>query len=712
MSTDRFTSEQSKRLTSAEDRLDSLCDSFELSWKQGKPLPIDTLLRAVDQTEQPQLFFELLALDVAYRKQSSNELTARDYLRRFPQFREQVHRAALTGILSSISRELGSDSASCLEVGAQIRQYELVEQIGRGSSGEVWKAIDLHLSRIVAIKIPHARLSTEEEQLRFLQEAHAAARLQHPNIVSVHEVGRAGSRIFLVADFIDGPNLSQWLVSSQASPTFAASTCATLADSLHYAHELGIVHRDLKPANIILDSNIEPHITDFGLAKSLDNPLVDTLEGQLLGTPAYMSPEQARSDKSIDRRSDVFSLGIVLFELMTRVRPFDGDLATVLHQILNDEPLPPTKILQCIPPDLEAICLKALEKDVARRYQSAKEMSDDLRRFLRGEPVSARRPNFAERSWRIIRRRQALSLSIACAISAVTSLGAAGILARKNRNLLGLKSVSIATEPPNAKLTIISIDPVTGHPTPATIIQPTGTSPLSVDLAPGYYLIVACSGNGCFHEVFRTVPSNTQSTPLAYNHLFWSALDEDSIRMPTIDIPLRPQLDRMAKLKLKNGKMLHVDCSEFTLRDYLPLNNGILPAFLANKPLDSPEEVHYEEAVSRAEASGKRLPTFDEYLVIAKSLESNPASQQGLQVSGLFSGIAEWTSTTAPKSVKDLHSDSLRNIVGTEGFRIVCGTTTTNKAPAIGDAYPWTLELRNRSNGIGFRCVRSERPSF
>ena len=703
-------SEQSTTSMSADERLDSICDSFELSWKHGEPLSIDTLLRAVDQTEQPQLFFELLALDITYRKRFSKELTSHDYLILYPQFREQVHRAALTGILSSLSHELGSESAICLEAGAQIRQYELLEQVGRGASSDVWKAVDLKLGRIVAVKIPHSQVSTEEQQLRFIQEAHAAARLRHPNIVSVHEVGRAGGRIFLVADFINGPSLSQWQVSTQASSSFAASMCATLADSLHYAHEMGIVHRDLKPANILLDENNEPHITDFGLAKTRDNSLVDTLEGQLLGTPAYMSPEQVRSDKSIDRRSDVFSLGIVLFELMTNVRPFDGDLVTVFREILNDEPMQPTKIVGCIPADLEAICLKALEKDVARRYQSAKEMSDDLRRFLHGDPVSVRRANFAERSWRLIRRRQAISLSIGCVILAVTSLGAAGLLARRNRNLLGLKSVSITTDPPNARLKIISIDPVTGRPNPTSITQPNGTSPLSVDLAPGYYLIIASLEDGRFHEVFRTVPSDTQSTPLAYNHLFWSMVDKDSIRVPTIDIPLRPQLDRMVKLKLNNGTLLYVNGSEFTHRDYLPLNKGVLPSFMANKPLDSPEEVHYEEAVSQAEASGKRLPTFDEYLAIAKSLESHPQSQQGLQVSGIFSGLAEWTSTTASERAEDWQSDSLRNIVGTEGFRIACGSATADRVTT--DAYPWTLELRNRSNGIGFRCVRSVRPSF
>jgi serine/threonine-protein kinase len=257
-------------------------------------------------------------------------------------------------------------------------------------------ARDITLDRVVALKMPHKSNLSPLEAESFLREVRATAQLHHPNIVRMQEMG-VGDRIFMVSDLVSGPTLSQRLLEHPLSDVQAARLCATLADALQHAHEAGVVHRDLKPAHVLIDAQGAPHLIGFGLAKARD---VREFSGdrQVLGTPAYMSPEQAAGDYArVDGRSDVYSLGVILYELLTGRRPFSGEPVMML---MRQSPPPPRKIKKTIPRDLEAICLKALEKDLARRYQTAKDMGDDLRRFLEGKPSIARNASFIERAWR------------------------------------------------------------------------------------------------------------------------------------------------------------------------------------------------------------------------------------------------------------------------------------------------------------------------
>jgi len=288
-----------------------------------------------------------------------------------------------------------------------IAHFELRQHLGSGQFGAVWMAHDTELDRTVAVKIPRKERLDQLEVEQFLREARAAAQLRHANILRVHEVGREGDTVYIVSDFIRGAALADWLKQEQFSSREAADFCAKVADALHHAHEAGVVHRDLKPANILIDEAGEPYITDFGLAKRDSGEVTLTIDGRILGTPAYMSPEQARGEAHLaDRRSDVYSLGVILFQLTTGELPFRGNIQMLVVQILNEDPPSPRKFNPNIPRNLETICLKAMSKEPARRYSTAGDMADDLRRFLRNEPVKARPIGLLSQLWMWCQRPQ------------------------------------------------------------------------------------------------------------------------------------------------------------------------------------------------------------------------------------------------------------------------------------------------------------------
>ena len=272
-----------------------------------------------------------------------------------------------------------------------IGHFELIERLGVGGFGTVWKARDTMLERTVAIKIPRKGALSEEETLQFLREAQAAAQLSHPNVVNVYEVGRDGEMVYIVTDYVRGVPLSEWITHHQPTVRESATICRALADALHHAHQSDVVHRDVKPGNILMDGDQQPHIMDFGLAKRSLSDVTMTVDGQVLGTPAYMSPEQARGDlRATDHRTDIYSLGSVLYQMITGEPPFRGNIRMLLHQVINEDPPPPRKLNNHVDRDLETICLKCLEKDPNRRYPSAQLLADELGRFVKGEPILAR----------------------------------------------------------------------------------------------------------------------------------------------------------------------------------------------------------------------------------------------------------------------------------------------------------------------------------
>lgn len=281
-----------------------------------------------------------------------------------------------------------------------IGRYRVQERAGSGGFGEVFRALDPQLDREIAIKLPRPGvLTTPEQTLRFLREGKAAARLNHPNIVPVYDTGHVGDNVFITSKYIRGKSLAELIHSYVNDWRRIATLVKTLAEALHYAHHRQIVHRDIKPHNILVDAEGEPHITDFGLARLESDGRKLTHDGAILGTPAYMSPEQVKS-AAVTAASDQYSLGVVLYELLTGDTPFAGPPSVVIYNLLNTAIPSPRIKNAAIPSELETICLKAMSQQATQRYADCGAMAEDLRRFLADEPIIARKDSW----WKSFRR--------------------------------------------------------------------------------------------------------------------------------------------------------------------------------------------------------------------------------------------------------------------------------------------------------------------
>jgi serine/threonine-protein kinase len=423
----------------------SLVHQFEEAWKQallaGPPPQLASYLQRLTPEDRAGLQQELERLDQAYRDLvASRQTSAPEPETRFISDSSPTATRAGDATLESGSRSIEepADSAGVRDW-PQIPGYEIVGEIGRGGMGVVYKARQRGLNRWTALKMVLAGAHAGPQQVaRFHTEAKAVALLQHPNIVQIYDVGEHGGLPYFSLEYVDGGTLFKKVHRQPQPPHQAAHLIEMLAEAMDYAHQHGVIHRDLKPGNVLLTIDGQPKITDFGLAKLLEGDSSQTRTGTIVGTPSYMAPEQARGQThEIGPRADVYALGAMLYELLTGQPPFLAatPMETML-QVTHNEPMPPSRLTPKLPPDLETICLKCLQKESHKRYASAGALAADLRRFLIGEPIVARPVGSGERAWRWCRRNPkvaVLSAAVFVLLLAITVMSVASNLQLKKQ---------------------------------------------------------------------------------------------------------------------------------------------------------------------------------------------------------------------------------------------------------------------------------------
>ncbi len=532
----------------------------------------------------------------------------------------------------------------------EIGEFRFIARIGAGAFGAVWRANDKQLQRDVAVKVIR---TTELLDVSFaFREAQAAARLQHPNIVQVFSVKQDDEHVYIVSELIEGENLLEQIRRDQLDFEGSAELCQKIAMALEHAHSQGIFHRDVKPSNILIDQNGTPYLTDFGIAK-LSNVAATIRQGdQFVGSIGYMSPEQSRSE-NIDARSDIYSLGIVLYEMLTGVSPFSG---TVQEVLLAHQYQPPSSLRshnKSIPLDLQTICLKAISKRPNERYQSAQVFSEDLERYRQGLPILAKPPSVLKKVRRFLTQRSRIS-TVSAIVIAISSVGLFLLTDSYSAGPpKGFRTVAVKTFPPGSMLAVQPIDPF-GHPDPTRkTVYSTVKTPTTLELQPGRYRFVAMQNGFPSAEVERTVPGEKDRQPLGVDlSLLWSEEANRIIKVPPIPLTKwTPDEDMVYIPGGEKSPGFFLTPSEVKVKDLARAGKSLPSQF---EKLTYTEETPYwanrRVAEFTAEYFGVRLPTIEEIRLAVDYLqdlkdkgEINPRQQ--LLLTSLLDDIPEWTGT-------------------------------------------------------------------
>ena len=751
--------------------IDSICDEFESLFKSGRTPRIEDYLTSGSISNRAALLIELVHLEVNYRKQRGERPLLDEYVIRFPDFQQPLavefeFLKATAGGGSTVDSPPRDTGVARADEPGRVGRYRLERIIGQGAFGEVWIARDPALHRDVAIKLMRDGKMSATERKLFRDEGQKAARLNAPGVMHVYDVGEEAGRCYLVMELLSGGTLRDYLLEhSPAKPVqeetlpessvthvapeprpgglpFAEAVSITLsiARGLDAIHAEKLIHRDLKPSNIMRPrpgSDLWT-ITDLGLARSVKKS-EETLAGvhAVVGTAAYMSPEQARGDiKRIDERTDIFSLGIIFFELLTGRRPFEGDFASVLKQVRDSWPRSPKDFRPDLPEKLETICRKALSPVLSLRYATAQEFADDLVRYQMGQPIKAQPITWWQRHWHLHR------LWMLAASFLFGGVVFAATFEEQTEN--PRQEILIETVPPGAEVTCIPYGPLDGLPKPEEAVK-LAKSPGKVKLRGGLYLVVAVLGKR-FHEVYRVIPqkgeyptvySSTTSSPIEIPEenitdgmAYFSGADHYeakylsgafTCRVAPYFLDSQEVTAKMAKdagmaeishqFDLKNRRVADFD-------DHEVLHNfswEMAKSWAARMGKRLPDEIEYEYAATNGGKTkfpwGDDPPDFEKWSIDPNDRPAQDRLDTEPPVIGLFSNVGEWMGNPLFYYPRGDRTPGARALVD-HVFRGIPFTAADGK-PTADTATPRDRSMADKrypKPWVGFRLARSARP--